>query len=82
MPTIRRFQMALLKPSHYDDDSCVIRIAADCAQRQIFGSDVAIDVEALSETQTRDGAGSQQVRRRLRLRRSSTREPGAVRSDL
>ena len=49
----RRFQLILLKPSHYDDDGYVIRwwramipsnslaalygIGADCAQRQVLG---------------------------------------------
>jgi Radical SAM superfamily len=65
----RRFQLILIKPSHYDDDGYVIRwwralipsnslaamygIAADCAGRQILGSDVAIDIEAIDETNTR-----------------------------
>ncbi|WP_294540413.1 radical SAM protein [uncultured Rhodoblastus sp.] len=59
----------MIKPSHYDDDGYVIRwwrtiipsnslaalygIAADCAERRIFGPDVAIDIEALDETNTR-----------------------------
>jgi hypothetical protein len=49
----RRFQLILIKPSHYDDDGYVIRwwramipsnslvavygIAADCAERQVLG---------------------------------------------
>src|SRR5262249_32837850 len=53
-------------PSHYDDDGYVIRwwralipsnslaavyaIAADCAKRQVLGPDVAIDIEAIDET--------------------------------
>jgi len=65
----RRFQLILIKPSHYGDDGYVIRwwraiipsnslaalygIAADCAQRQVLGSDVAIDIEAIDETNTR-----------------------------
>src|SRR5271165_1786818 len=65
----RRFQLILIKPSHYDDDGYVIRwwralipsnslaamygIAADCAERQILGPDVAIDIEAIDETNTR-----------------------------
>jgi hypothetical protein len=65
----RRFQLILIKPSHYDDDGYVIRwwralipsnslaavygIAADCAERQILGSDVVIDIEAVDETNTR-----------------------------
>src|SRR5881392_4085963 len=68
-PEARRFQLVLIKPSHYDDDGYVIRwwramipsnslaavyaIAADCAERQVLGPDVAIDIEALDETNTR-----------------------------
>ncbi len=67
--TKRRFQLILIKPSHYDDDGYVIRwyraiipsnslaalygIAADCAQREVLGSDTAIDIEAIDETNTR-----------------------------
>src|SRR5438132_10767949 len=69
MTAKRRFQLVLIKPSHYDDDGYVIRwwramipsnslaaiygIAADCAERQVLGSDVAIDIEAIDETNTR-----------------------------
>ena len=65
----RRFQLILIKPSHHDDDGYVIRwwramipsnslaaaysIAADCAERQVLGPDVAIDIEAIDETNTR-----------------------------
>jgi hypothetical protein len=65
----RRFQLILIKPSHYDDDGYVIRwwrvlipsnslaavygIAADCAEQQVLGSDVAIDIEVIDETNTR-----------------------------
>ena len=65
----KRFQLVLIKPSHYDDDGYVIRwwrgiipsnslaavygIAADCAERQVLGPDVAIDIEAIDETTTR-----------------------------
>lgn len=64
----RRFQLVLIKPSHYDDDGYVIRwwramipsnslaavygIAADCAERSVLGSDVAIDVTVIDETNT------------------------------
>ena len=63
----KRFQLVLIKPSHYDDDGYVIRwwramipsnslaavygIAADCAERQVLGPDVAIDIDAIDETQ-------------------------------
>ena len=56
----RRFQLVLIKPSHYDDDGYVIQwmrsgipsnslaslyaLAADAARRQVLGSDVAIDI--------------------------------------
>lgn len=65
----RRFQLVLIKPSHYDDDGYVIRwwramipsnslaavygIAADCARREVLGPDAAIDIEAIDETHTR-----------------------------
>src|SRR6266699_1892446 len=65
----RRFRLVLIKPSHYDDDGYVIRwwramipsnslaavygIAADCAERQVLGPDVAIDIEVIDETNTR-----------------------------
>jgi hypothetical protein len=65
----RRFQLILIKPSHYDDDGYVIRwwramipsnslaalygIAADCAARQVLGPDVAIDIDAIDELNTR-----------------------------
>lgn len=65
----RRFQLILIKPSHYDDDGYVIRwmramipsnslaalygIAADCSERQVLGADVAIDITVIDETNTR-----------------------------
>ncbi len=65
----RRFQLILIKPSHYDDDGYVIRwwramipsnslaavygIAADCAERQVLGPDVVIDIAVIDETNTR-----------------------------
>jgi radical SAM superfamily enzyme YgiQ (UPF0313 family) len=65
----RRFQLVLIKPSHYDDDGYVIRwwrasipsnslaaiygIAADCAERHALGPDIDIDIEAIDETNTR-----------------------------
>src|SRR5918912_1458762 len=69
MTTQRRFQLVLIKPSHYDDDGYVIRwwratipsnslaalygIAADCAARHVLGPDVDIDIAAIDETNTR-----------------------------
>jgi radical SAM superfamily enzyme YgiQ (UPF0313 family) len=62
----RRFQLVLIKPSHYDDDGYVIRwvrsmipanslaavhgIARDCAERHVLGPDVAIDILTFDET--------------------------------
>lgn len=69
LPAKRRFLCVLIKPSHYDDDGYVIRwwramipsnslaaiygIAADCAERQILGRDVGIDIDLIDETNTR-----------------------------
>jgi radical SAM superfamily enzyme YgiQ (UPF0313 family) len=69
MAMTRRFQLILVKPSHYDDDGYVIRwwramipsntlaalygIAVDCAEREVLGADVALDIEAIDETNTR-----------------------------
>jgi pyruvate-formate lyase-activating enzyme len=65
----RRFQLVLIKSSHYDDDgyviqwvrssipsnslACVYTLAQDAAQRMVLGSDVAIDITAIDETNTR-----------------------------
>ena len=65
----RRFQLILIKPSHYDDDGYLIRwwramspsnslasvygIAADCVERQVLGPDVTIDISVMDETNTR-----------------------------
>jgi hypothetical protein len=65
----RRFKLVLMKPSHYDDDGYVIQwlrsaipsntlavlygLATDCAQRKVLGEDVAIDITAYDETNTR-----------------------------
>ena len=61
--------MALIKPSHYDDDGYVIQwwrsfipsnslaavygLVADAGERQVLGKDVAIDVDAVDEINTR-----------------------------
>ena len=66
---MRKFQLVLIKPSHYDDDGYVIRwwraiipsnslaavygIAADCAERRVLGPDVEIDIDVIDETNTR-----------------------------
>jgi len=65
----RHFQLVLIKPSHYDDDGYVVQwlqssipsnslasvyaLAADAAERQVLGPDVAIDITAMDETNTR-----------------------------
>jgi hypothetical protein len=65
----RRFQLILVKPSHYDDDgyviqwlrssipanslACVYTLAADAARRHVLGRDVAIDITAMDEINTR-----------------------------
>ncbi len=67
--TARRFQLVLIKPSHYDDDGYVVQwlrssipanslavvyaLAADAAARQVLGPDVAVDITGLDETNTR-----------------------------
>jgi len=64
----RRFQLVLIKPSHYGDDGYVIRwwrsmvpsnslasiygIAADSAARGALGADIDIDIEAIDEFNT------------------------------
>jgi len=69
LPSRRRFQLILIKPSHYDDDGYVIRwwravtpsnslaavygIAADSARREALGPGIAIDIEPIDETNTR-----------------------------
>jgi radical SAM superfamily enzyme YgiQ (UPF0313 family) len=65
----RRFQLVLIKPSHYGDDGYVIRwwrsmipsnslagiygIAVDSAARGVLGPDIDIDIEAIDEFNTR-----------------------------
>ncbi|HEY4918870.1 MAG TPA: radical SAM protein [Xanthobacteraceae bacterium] len=67
--TKRRFQVALIKPSHYDDDGYVIQwlrsfipsnslaavygLVADSAARRALGDDVEIDIDAVDEINTR-----------------------------
>lgn len=67
--TKRRFQLVLIKPSHYDDEgyvvqrirssipanslACLYALAQDAAERQVLGPDVAIDITAVDETNTR-----------------------------
>jgi radical SAM superfamily enzyme YgiQ (UPF0313 family) len=65
----RRFELLLIKPSHYDDDGYVIQwwrssipantlatlngLALDCARRRVLGEDVEIAVTVWDETNTR-----------------------------
>jgi hypothetical protein len=65
----RRFQLVLIKPSHYDDDGYVIQwlrsivpsnslatvytLALDAAERHVLGPQVEIDITAMDETNTR-----------------------------
>ena len=65
----RRFQLVLIKPSHYDADgyviqwarssipsnslACVYALAMDAAERNVLGDDVAVDISAMDETNTR-----------------------------
>jgi radical SAM superfamily enzyme YgiQ (UPF0313 family) len=67
--TKKRFQIILIKPSHYHDDGYVIRwwrgllpsnslaalhgIALDCADRRVLGPNVDIDIDVIDETNTR-----------------------------
>ena len=65
----RRFQLVLIKPSHYDDDGYVIQwfrsfipsntlavlysLAQDSARREVLGPDTAIDITVIDEIHTR-----------------------------
>jgi radical SAM superfamily enzyme YgiQ (UPF0313 family) len=65
----RRFQLILIKPSHYDDDGYVVQwvrstmpsnslaavysLALGAAERQLLGPDLPIDVTAMDETNVR-----------------------------
>lgn len=65
----KRFCLVLIKPSHYDDDGYVIQwlrsgipanslailygLAKDCAERNILGEDVEIEIHPFDETNTR-----------------------------
>src|SRR5437667_6830073 len=69
VPARRRFQLLLVKPSHYDDDGYVIRwwramipsnslaavyeSAADCAELYFFKQKTAYEIEVIDETNTR-----------------------------
>lgn len=69
MKSNKRFQLVLIKPSHYDDDGYVIRwwrgglpsnslaclygITLECRERRVLGADFDIDIEAIDETNWR-----------------------------
>ena len=48
----RRFNIVLIKTSHYDDDGYVVMVA-DCAVRIVLGRDVTINLTAIDETNKR-----------------------------
>ena len=66
--TTKKFQLVLIKPSHYDDDGYVIQwfrsaipsntlavlhgLALDCQERRVLGEDVEIVVSAFDECNT------------------------------
>jgi hypothetical protein len=65
----RRFQLILIKPSHYDDDGYVVQwvraiipsntlavlysLGRDAAQRSVLGPDTTIDIEVIDEINSR-----------------------------
>ena len=65
----RKFEIVLIKPSHYDDDGYVIQwlrsampsnslavlygLALECAEQKVLGDDVALTIHAFDETNTR-----------------------------
>jgi Radical SAM superfamily len=65
----KRFQLVLIKPSHYDDDGYVIQwfrsavpsnslavvngLALDCRERRVLGDDVEIVITSMDEDNTR-----------------------------
>lgn len=65
----KRFCLLLVKPSHYDDDGYVIQwyrsaipsnslaalygLARECAEQRVLGDDVALEIHAFDETNTR-----------------------------
>src|SRR5258708_532417 len=69
MTAKRRFQLVLIKPSDYHDDGYVIRwwralipsnslaavygLVRDCAEREVLGPDVEIDIDLIDETNSR-----------------------------
>ena len=68
-PSKRRFCLFLVKPTHYCDDgypirwfrsaipsnslACICGIAEDCAERNVLGKDVEIEIHTIDEANTR-----------------------------
>ncbi|MDA8049336.1 MAG: radical SAM protein [Rhodospirillales bacterium] len=68
-PARRRFRLVLIKPSHYDDDGYVVQwlrsaipsntlaslhgLALDVRERRALGAEVALEIAAFDETNTR-----------------------------
>ena len=87
----RRFQLVLIKPSHYDDDGYVIQwfrsvmpsnslgalygLAIDTAERQVRGADVSIAVTPVDETNIRVKPKKMTVLHAERAKRSNGATP-------
>ena len=85
----RRFRVALVKPSHYDDDgyviqwsrswipsnslACLYGIALEAAAARVLGDDVAIEIDGYDETNT-----VVPVRRIIRRIRAAAKDGGGV----
>src|SRR5262245_6654116 len=73
-PEQRRFQLILIKPSHYDDNGYVVQwvraiipsntlavlysLGRDAARRSVLGPDTAIDIKVIDEINSRGWARS------------------------
>src|SRR6478752_6613559 len=80
--TSKRFQIVLIKPSHYDADGYVVQwlrstmpsnslaavhsLAKGAAERELLGPDLPIDVYAMDETNTRVRPRAVDIARPLR----------------
>lgn len=63
----RRFNIVLIKTSHYDDDGYVVMVA-DCAVRIVLDRDVTINLTAIDETNKRLNCEKLTAERRVQLR--------------
>ena len=68
MPQRQKFRLILIKPSHYDDDgyviqwyrsaipanslACLYGLAKECAEKNVLGRDVDLEIQAFDETNT------------------------------